>query len=107
MYYLPWWMQWAQATALIATTVFIWQSHAMAFGSAGCEQRNLLARATSPDGTWVASIYNNVCSDGAFVTTIDDTVEITRSTRRLPQSHRPEQCSVWMTILLTFRSRWR
>jgi hypothetical protein len=43
------------------------------------EQRNLLARATSPDGAWVASIYNNVCSDGAFVTTIDDSVEITRS----------------------------
>jgi hypothetical protein len=41
----------------------------------GCGQRKMLAQAPSPDGAWVAVIYNNICSD--FVTTIDDTVEIT------------------------------
>jgi hypothetical protein len=38
----------------------------------------MLAQAPSPDGAWIAAIYNNICSDGGFVTTIDDTVEITR-----------------------------
>jgi hypothetical protein len=65
-------------SALIATALLVWHSSAMAFGSPGCDQRKALARATSPDGTWVASIYNNICSDGGFVITIDDTVEITR-----------------------------
>ena len=64
---------------LIAAAVVIWHSHAMTFDAPGCEQRNLLARAASPDGGWVASIYTNICSDGAFVTVISDTVEIARS----------------------------
>jgi hypothetical protein len=50
----------------------------MAFGAARCEQRKVLAQALSPDGAWVATIYNNICSDGWFVTTISDTVEISR-----------------------------
>jgi hypothetical protein len=48
------------------------------FGTPGCD-RAVLAQATSPNGAWVATIYNNVCRDGAFVTTVSDTVEITRS----------------------------
>jgi hypothetical protein len=43
-----------------------------------CEQRQVLSQAISPDGAWVATIYNSVCSDGVFVTTITDTVEMTR-----------------------------
>jgi hypothetical protein len=65
-------------SAFLAAAALVWHSSAMASGSPGCEQRKVLARATSPDGAWVATIYNNICSDGAFVTTIDDTVEITR-----------------------------
>jgi hypothetical protein len=46
--------------------------------SPGCEQRKELASATSPDGAWVASITDNVCSDGLFVTTYTDEVELRR-----------------------------
>jgi hypothetical protein len=38
----------------------------------------MLSKAASPDGAWVATIYNNICSDGVFVTVVSDTVEITR-----------------------------
>jgi hypothetical protein len=51
---------------------------AIAFGAPGCEQHKVLARAISPDGAWVAAIYNNICSDEAFVTIVENTVEITR-----------------------------
>jgi hypothetical protein len=42
----------------------------------GCEQRDLLSQAASPDGVWTARIYYNVCSDGYFVTTVSNTVEV-------------------------------
>lgn len=43
----------------------------------GCEERKTLARATSSDGAWAATVYENVCSDGGFVTIASNTVEIT------------------------------
>jgi len=42
----------------------------------GCEIRTILSQSEAPDHAWVATIWNSVCSDGWFVTTIDDTVEI-------------------------------
>jgi hypothetical protein len=48
------------------------------FPPANCEQRKELMRAPSPDGAWVASFYYNVCSDGGFVTSYSDTVELAR-----------------------------
>jgi hypothetical protein len=48
------------------------------FRASNCEQRDVFSQATSPDGVWVATLYYNVCSDGAFVTTVTDTVEIKR-----------------------------
>jgi hypothetical protein len=45
---------------------------------AGCEERERLARAMSPDGAWVATVYDNWWTDGGFVTEIFATVEITR-----------------------------
>ena len=69
------------AAALAAAAVLIFSTLSPILSpwrAPGCEQRAMLAQAPSPDGAWVAAIYNNICSDGAFVTTIDDTVEITR-----------------------------
>jgi hypothetical protein len=67
-----------KSSALIAAAVLAWSSNAMAFQPPGCEQRKALSQATSPDGAWVATIFNNICNDGAFVTVISDSVEITR-----------------------------
>ena len=67
-----------KSSALIAAAVLAWGSNAMAFQPPGCEQRKALSQATSPDGAWVATIFNNICNDGAFVTVITDSVEITR-----------------------------
>jgi hypothetical protein len=50
----------------------------MQFQAPGCEVRKELARAASPDGKWVASVYDSSWTDGGFVTTFTDTVEITR-----------------------------
>jgi len=65
-----------------AAAVLAWCSSSNAMGflfcPPNCEQRQVLSQAISPDGAWVATLYNNICSDGAFVTTIGDTVEITR-----------------------------
>ena len=67
----------AAAAVLVCYTVLPLGFILMSLRAPGCEQRKMLAQAPSPDGVWVAAIYNNICSDGAFVTTIDDTVEIT------------------------------
>src|SRR5258708_40091887 len=65
-----------------AAAVLIWCSNSNAMGflfrPPNCEQRQVLSQAMSPDGAWVATLYNNICSDGAFVTTISDSVEVTR-----------------------------
>jgi hypothetical protein len=47
----------------------------------GCEQRDVLGQAVSPDGAWVATVYYNVCTLGPFAT-VSDTVEITRPSEK-------------------------
>jgi hypothetical protein len=49
-----------------------------AIGEGGCEQRQVFAEAVSPDGSWVARFYQNVCGGGFGTTYIDDTVEVAR-----------------------------
>jgi hypothetical protein len=44
----------------------------------GCEQRQVFAEAPSPDGSWTARFYQNVCGGGFGTTYVDDTVEIAR-----------------------------
>jgi hypothetical protein len=44
---------------------------------AGCSRDEIL-RIASPDLSWVAFVQEEVCSDGAFVTTIDDIVQLAR-----------------------------
>jgi hypothetical protein len=72
------------ALALVAVGLLIGigpavrNTHTLLFDTSGCEQRNRLVQAASPDDAWVATFYYNVCSHGAFVTTVTDTVEITR-----------------------------
>lgn len=51
---------------------------AQTFHASGCEMREVLAREISPDGAWIATVYHSSWSDGGFVTTITDTVEIMR-----------------------------
>jgi hypothetical protein len=47
------------------------------FPPPNCEERKVLARLISSDHVWAATVYDNVCSDGGFVTTVDNTIEIT------------------------------
>jgi len=44
-----------------------------------CEERQAFAESASPDGTWVARFYNNVCGGGLGTTSVFDTVEISHS----------------------------
>lgn len=37
-----------------------------------------MARAPSPDGLWIAAVYDSSWTDGGFVTTFTETVEIAR-----------------------------
>jgi hypothetical protein len=48
----------------------------------GCEQREVLGQAVSPDGAWVATVYYNVCAPGPLVTAVSDTVEIARPSEK-------------------------
>jgi hypothetical protein len=45
---------------------------------AGCEVRQVLAHATSPDGIWEATVYDTSRTDGGFATVFVVTVEIAR-----------------------------
>jgi hypothetical protein len=65
-------------TGLSLIPLMLWMFFTQALPP-GCEQRKELASAVSPDGAWVASITDNICSDGLFVTTYTDEVELRRS----------------------------
>jgi hypothetical protein len=41
----------------------------------GC-QRETISALMSPDDTWVALVQEDICSDGYFVTTVTDTVQL-------------------------------
>jgi hypothetical protein len=72
----------ASVIAFSGAFLLAWCSNSNAMGflfrPPNCEQRQVLSQAMSPDGAWVATLYNNICSDGAFVTEISDSVEVTR-----------------------------
>jgi len=48
-----------------------------AFGNAVCE-RQVFAEAVSPDGSWIARFYENVCGGGLGTTYVGETVEVAR-----------------------------
>ena len=50
---------------------------ALAQGEAGC-QRQTISMLMSPDDAWVALVHEDICSDGYFVTTVTDTVQLVR-----------------------------
>lgn len=50
---------------------------ALALDKPGCE-RQAISMLISPDDMWVALVHEDVCSDGAFVTTVTDTVQLAR-----------------------------
>jgi hypothetical protein len=49
----------------------------LARGEAGC-WRSTISTSISPDNAWVALVQQDVCSDGAFVTTVVDKVQLVR-----------------------------
>jgi hypothetical protein len=66
------------ATPVLIVLVAVWGLFFIGSPPPGCDERKVLSKAVSPDGAWVATVYNNICSDGVFVTVVSDTVEITR-----------------------------
>ena len=48
--------------------------HAQA--NAGCERLSTFAPVPSPDGRWVAVMHTDACSDGAFTTSVSDSVDL-------------------------------
>lgn len=48
---------------------------------AGCT-REELSHVQSPDGAWIAAVYLEICSDGAFTTTATDNVQIASTNDR-------------------------
>ncbi|HVZ52943.1 MAG TPA: hypothetical protein VG986_13315 [Pseudolabrys sp.] len=67
----------AYAVLFFAVGATVLPVPALAQGKAGC-QRETISVLTSPDDTWVALVQEDVCSDGFFVTTITDTIQLTR-----------------------------
>jgi hypothetical protein len=61
---------------LFAAGILAWWS--LTFRPPNCEQREPLSQVASPDGAWVATLYDNICSDGGWVTVLFVTAEITR-----------------------------
>jgi len=74
---LLWLMALTTAPVLIVL-VAVWGLFFVGSSPPGCDERKMLSKAVSPDGAWIATVYNNLCSDGGFVTVVSDTVEITR-----------------------------
>jgi hypothetical protein len=66
------------AVLICVVLLLFWSKHWWSAGKVPCEQRQVFAEATSPDGSWIARFYQNVCGGGLAGTYIDDTVEITR-----------------------------
>lgn len=50
---------------------------ALAQQKAGC-QRETISMSVSPDNAWIALVQEDICSDGAFVTTITNTILLVR-----------------------------
>jgi hypothetical protein len=64
-------------TSFLVTGVMVLSGTVLARGKGGCE-REAISMLMSPDDAWVALVHENICSDGAFVTTVTDTVQLTR-----------------------------
>ena len=54
--------------------LFLWLTRT----ESGCEQRQVFAETPSPDSSWTARFYQNICGGGFGTTYVDDTVEIVR-----------------------------
>jgi hypothetical protein len=61
----------------IAIVVHLLTGTALAQEGAGCE-RETVSALSSPDDDWVALVQEDICSDGAFVTTVTDTIQLAR-----------------------------
>jgi hypothetical protein len=71
-----WEISWLAILSFMAT-LQVFPSIASAQQKGGCE-REAISMLMSPDDTWIALVYENICSDGAFVTTVTDTVQLAR-----------------------------
>src|SRR5262249_11024624 len=76
-------------TGLSLIPLMLWMFFTQALPP-GCEQRKELSSAVSPDGAWVASITDNICSDGLFVTTYTDEVELRRPDEPMAAESSPQ-----------------
>jgi hypothetical protein len=68
--------KWPQILFL-AVAAMVLMRPALAQIKGGCE-RATISMLVSPDDTWVALVQKDVCSDGFFVTTIVNTVQLAR-----------------------------
>jgi hypothetical protein len=73
-----------QTTASCCLTILFFTTGAAMLGGTalaqekgGC-QRETISVLMSPDDTWVALVQEDTCSDGYFVTTVTDTVQLAR-----------------------------
>jgi hypothetical protein len=53
-----------------------------ACGKAGCDESRTLSVHPSPDGVWTADIFEEVCTDGAFVTVASTLIRLRRNAGR-------------------------
>lgn len=65
------------STALCVIGMLIMTSSTSAEQREGC-QADTLSSTASPDDLWIALVSKFVCSDGGFVTTVTDVVQIVR-----------------------------
>ncbi len=63
--------------AVAVSTSFVLCGIALAHEETKCD-RQVIAMLLSDDNTWVALMHEDVCSDGHFVTTLTDTVQLSR-----------------------------
>ena len=66
------------AVLICVALLLFWSKHWWSAGKVPCEQRQAFTEAASPDGSWIARAYENVCGGGFGTTYVDDTVEIAR-----------------------------
>jgi hypothetical protein len=57
---------------------FSWNGRVWAQSGAGC-QGEVISMTLSPSKEWVALVQERICTDGAFVTTVTNTVQLRRT----------------------------
>src|ERR1700681_703208 len=67
-----WW-----TITLLTTGISVFVGAAQAQEKGGC-QRQTISAMVSPDDEWVALVQEDTCSDGYFVTVVNDVVELVR-----------------------------